>query len=136
MNANFPMLPAQREVLAPTPNPETLPFWQAAAEGRLALRYCRSCGRPHHYPRTLCAHCMSDQVEWKDAGGGGRIHAFTVMRRATVPFAIAYVELDEGPLMITNLVRCDFETLQIGQRVSLCFDLFEGGALPVFTPAP
>lgn len=122
-------------MLAPTPNPETLPFWQAAGEGRLALRYCRDCRRHHHYPRTLCAHCLSDQVEWRDAVGRGRIHALSVMRRATVPYAVAYVELEEGPLMLTNIVRCNLDALHIGDAVQLCFDTFEGGALPVFRPA-
>lgn len=127
--------PSARDILAPTPNPETLPFWQAAAEGRLALRYCRACQRHHYYPRAHCAHCLSDEVEWRDAGGRGRIHAFTVMRRAVVPYAVAYVELEEGPLMLTNIVRADLDTLRIGDAVQLCFDTFEGGALPVFRPA-
>jgi hypothetical protein len=126
--------PSAREVLAPTPNPETAPFWRAADEGRLALRYCRECGRHHYYPRALCAHCMSDAVEWKDASGRGHIHAFSVMRRAPVPYAVAYVALEEGPMMLTNIVRCDLDTLRIGQPVRLCFDTFDGGALPVFEP--
>lgn len=126
--------PSAREVLAPTPNPETVPFWQAAAQGRLALRYCRDCGRHHYYPRALCAHCMSEAVEWRDAVGRGRIHAFSVMRRAPVPYAVAYVELEEGPKMLTNIVRCDLDALRIGDAVQLCFDTFEGGALPVFMP--
>lgn len=125
--------PSAREVLAPTPNPETAPFWQAASEGRLALRHCSDCGRYHYYPRALCAHCLSDAVQWRDAAGRGRIHAFSVMRRASVPYAVAYVELEEGPLMLTNIVRCDLDALRIGDEVRLCFDSFEGGSLPVFT---
>ncbi|HLS55209.1 MAG TPA: OB-fold domain-containing protein [Zeimonas sp.] len=125
-----------REILAPTPNPETAAFWSAAGEGRLALRYCRSCGRHHHYPRAICPLCMSDATEWRAAAGGGRIHAWSVMRRAPVPYAVAYVELDEGPLMLTNIVNCDLDALRIGQRVTLAFQRFEGGALPVFEPAP
>ena len=126
--------PSARQVLAPTPNPETAPFWQAANEGRLALRYCRDCRRHQYYPRALCAHCMSDAVEWRDAAGRGRIHAFSVMRRAPVPYAVAYVELEEGVMMLTNIVRCDLDALRIGDPVALCFDTFEGGALPVFKP--
>ncbi|CAN5223762.1 Zn-ribbon domain-containing OB-fold protein [soil metagenome] len=125
--------PSAREIMAPVPNPETQPFWDAARSGRLALRYCRDCKRYHHYPRALCPFCISDAVEWRDASGRGEIHAFTIMRRASVPYAVAYVELAEGPLMLTNLVRCDFDALEIGAAVTAVFDTFEGGALPVFT---
>lgn len=127
--------PSARDVLPPTPNPETAAFWEAANEGRLALRYCRDCRRHHYYPRAFCAHCMSDAVEWRDAAGRGRIHSYSIMRRAQVPYAVAYVELDEGPLMLTNIVQCDFDALHIGDAVELCFETFEGGTLPVFRPA-
>jgi uncharacterized OB-fold protein len=125
---------ASREIMPPVPSPETEEFWNAARAGRLALRYCGSCKRFHYYPRTICPHCFSDQTEWRDAKGGGSIHVFSVMRRAPVPYAIAYVELDEGPLMISNIVNCNFDSLRIGQRVKLCFADFQGGKLPVFEP--
>lgn len=123
-----------REIMPPVSSPETEEFWTAARDGRLAVRCCRSCKRFHYYPRTMCPHCFSDQTEWRDAKGTGSIHVFSVMRHAPVPYAIAYVELDEGPLMISNIVNCDFDALRIGQRVKLCFADFEGGKLPVFEP--
>ena len=57
------------------------------------------------------------------------------MRRAPVPYAVAYVTLEEGPTMLTNIVDCDFDRIRIGQPVELRFVSFEGGALPVFTIA-
>ncbi|MEN9419674.1 MAG: hypothetical protein RI988_3295 [Pseudomonadota bacterium] len=127
--------PAQREVIAPTISVETQPFWEAAAQGRFVLKCCTSCGRFHHYPRSICPFCMSDTTEWREASGGGVVHAFSVMRRVPVPYAVAYVQLDEGPLMLTNIVRTDLDSLHIGQRVRVAFDGFDGGALPVFIPA-
>lgn len=123
-----------REIIAPVPNPETEEFWARARGGKLALKYCGSCKKHHYYPRAICPHCFSDATEWRDADGGGKIHAFSVLRRAAVPYAVAYVELTEGPLMLTNLVNCDFDKIQIGQDVRLCFSDFEGGKLPVFEP--
>lgn len=125
---------AQREVIAPTTSAETQPFWQAASEERLLLRHCTACGRYHHYPRQICPFCMSDATQWRDAAGTGTVHAFSVMRRVTVPYAVAYVALDEGPLMLSNLVRTDLDRLHIGQRVRVVFDRFDGGSLPAFTP--
>lgn len=126
---------AQREIMAPVPSPETEQFWQAAREGRLLVAHCRSCGRNHYYPRSICPHCFSDETEWKDAEGTGTIYAFSVMRRAPVPYAVAYVELAEGPRMLGNIVNCDLERLSIGQKVTLTFLDFEGGKLPAFALA-
>ena len=130
------MTPAERKFPAPVPNPETKPFWEAADEGRLLLKRCRSCGDVHYYPRAYCPFCGSGETEWQPASGGGTIYSYSVMRRAEAPYAIAYVALDEGVTMMTNLVDCDLDAIRIGQRVRLVFKPTEGGPpVPTFTPA-
>ena len=58
------------------------------------------------------------------------------MARAEVPFAMAYVTLEEGPSMMTNIVDCDFDALKIGQAVKLKFVPSENGPpMPMFAPA-
>ena len=42
-----------------------------------------------------------------------------IMRRAPVPYAMAYVTLAEGPRMVTNIVDCDFDRLKCEQAVKL-----------------
>ena len=57
------------------------------------------------------------------------------MRRADVPYIVAYVTLDEGPSMMTNIVDADADAIRIGQRVAVRFQPSEGGPpLPVFVP--
>jgi hypothetical protein len=130
------MAPAERKFPAPVPNPETKPFWESAEEGRLLLKRCRSCGEVHYYPRAYCPFCGSGETEWQPASGGGTIYSYSVMRRAEAPYAIAYVTLDEGVTMMTNLVDCDLDAIRIGQRVRLVFKPTEGGPpVPAFTPA-
>ncbi|QDO97538.1 Zn-ribbon domain-containing OB-fold protein [Ferrovibrio terrae] len=128
------MTQVQREVMPPTISPETAHFWEAARNGKLALRYCRSCKQHHYYPRSICPLCFSDETEWRDSPGRGVIHSFSVMRKAPVPYAIAYIELAEGTMMLSNVINCDLDALAIGQRVRLQFLPFDGGALPVFEP--
>ncbi|MGH7118494.1 MAG: Zn-ribbon domain-containing OB-fold protein [Acetobacteraceae bacterium] len=124
-----------RTLPAPEANPETSPYWEAAKKGVLLLRRCTTCGRAHHYPRALCPFCFSDRLEWQAASGKGTIYSFSVMQRAPVPYAIAYVTLDEGPTMLTNIVDWDFAALRIGMNVRLVCKPTEGGAaLPMFTP--
>lgn len=131
------MLQAQdRKLPAPVPNLETQAFWDAAADGKLLLKHCRACNEAHHYPRALCPHCFSDQTEWRQASGKGVIYTYSVMRRAPVPYAIAYVTLDEGPTMMTNIVECDLDAIRIGQRVTVVFKPSDGGPpVPMFKPA-
>jgi len=126
----------ERAIIAPSPFPETMSYWEAAALGKLLLKYCAACNAYHFYPRVLCPFCFSDRTEWRAAAGTGTIYSFSVMRRAEVPYAIAYVTLAEGPTMMSNIVDCDLDEIRIGQAVRLVFKPAENGQpVPMFTPA-
>jgi uncharacterized OB-fold protein len=130
------MATTERKIPAPQPNPETRAFWDGAAEGRLLLKKCLACGQVHYYPRALCPFCGSDRTEWKPSSGLGSIYSWSVMRRAEVPYAIAYVTLEEGITMMTNIVGCNLDAIRIGQRVRVVFTPTDGGPpVPTFTPA-
>jgi hypothetical protein len=125
-----------RIIPSPPMNPESEPFFDGTRAGRLLLKRCLACGELHYYPRAVCPFCSSERTEWVPAQGRGRIHSFSVMRRVEVPYAIAYVTLDEGVTMLTNLVDCDLDRLRIGDPVRLIFKPAEGGEMiPMFTPA-
>ena len=125
----------ERKILAPSINPETKPYWDAAAEGKLLVKKCTACGELHFYPRANCPFCFSDKTEWQEASGKGTIYTYSVMRRAPIPYAIGYVTLAEGPTMMTNIVDCDLNSIKIGQEVKLVFKPSEGGPpVPMFTP--
>ncbi len=127
---------SERTYTDPAINLETEPYWAAAKDGKLMLKRCNACGEPHFYPRSLCPHCGSTDVDWLESTGKGTIYSYSVMRRAKIPYAIAYVTLDEGVTMLTNIVEADFDALGIGQAVQVAFRETEGGqALPVFRPA-
>ena len=126
----------ERKIAAPPINQETQQFWDAAAEGKLLYKKCAACGEPHFYPRNHCPFCFSDKTEWQEASGRGTVYTYSVMRRAPVPYCIAYVELAEGPRIMSNIVDCDLDTVHIGQAVRLVFKPSEGGPpVPMFTPA-
>jgi uncharacterized OB-fold protein len=125
----------QRKIQAPQPTPETRAFWDAAAEGRLMLGRCNACGAVHYYPRTICPLCFSDRTQLQQASGDATIYTYSVMRRAPIPYAIAYVTLKEGPRVMTNIVDCDLDRIRIGQAVRLVFKPSDGGPpVPMFTP--
>lgn len=121
---------------APDINPETEPFWSAAREGVLLHGRCRACGEAHYYPRRICPHCGSTEVDWAPASGKGEIYSYSVLRRTRTPYALAWVRLAEGVGLMTNIVECDLDRLAIGQPVELVFVESESGQpVPMFRPA-
>jgi hypothetical protein len=126
----------ERRIAAPQPNFETQAYWDAAKQGRLVVKRCKGCGEAHHYPRAVCPYCWSDKLEWQECAGTGTIYSYSVMRRAPVPYAIAYVTLAEGPTMMSNIVDCDLDKIRVGLKVRLVFKTAEGGQpVPMFTLA-
>ncbi len=124
----------QRIIPAPLINAENRPYFDAAAQRKLLLKRCAACGKLHFYPRAICPHCFSDRTEWLEAAGTGTIYSYSVMRHG-VPYAIAYVTLDEGVTLLTNVVDCDLDALRIGQKVRAVYKPAEGGTIvPMFTP--
>ncbi|HEX4170842.1 MAG TPA: OB-fold domain-containing protein [Acetobacteraceae bacterium] len=120
---------------APDTNPETKPFWDGCAAGKLIVPRCVDTGKYIWYPRAISPFTFG-AVQWMEVSGKGKIYSLSVMKRAEVPFAMAYVELAEGPKMMTNIVDCDLDALKIGQDVKLKFVPSEGGPpVPMFTPA-
>jgi uncharacterized OB-fold protein len=142
------MTSGERSLPAPAPfvQPELAMFWEATAEARLLLPRCLDCGSTIWYPRPYCADCASTHVEWIQASGRGTVYSFTVNRRGQADLAdyrqagvyvLAYVELDEGPRVLTNIVDCEPDAVRIGQSVTVVFhDTGQGNALPRFRPAP
>lgn len=113
----------------PRPTSETQAYWDAAKEHRLLIQQCGDCNTYQFYPRPMCTHCMSSNVDWVEAGGGGTLVSFTVIGRAiSKAYAdenssvLALVKLAEGPQMMTNIVDCDPADLAIGDAVTVVFE--------------
>jgi uncharacterized OB-fold protein len=124
------------KIPSPAVTTETAQFWSKANEGQLSVPQCRSCGKFHWYPRAHCPFCTSHQVELKTASGRGTIYTFSVSRRGKDSYVIAYVTLDEGVTMMTNIVNGDAAKLAIGQPVRLAMVESENGQrVPMFEPA-
>jgi uncharacterized OB-fold protein len=124
----------------PIPTAETAHYWRAALEGRLEIQYCRGCARHQFYPRRFCTRCLSDQLDWVQASGYGRIYTYTVCHVAAhpafesrVPYAIGMIELDEGVRMLAGIVDSDVGRVSVGAPVEVCFErMSDDIALPMF----
>ncbi len=117
-------------------------FWSAAAEGRLLIQRCPSCGHGQFYPRALCVACGADP-EWEEVSGRGTVHTFTVIRqqglpafRDETPYVVAMVDLEEGPRMMGNVTGCGVEEVRVGMAVrAYAIEAAPGIGIPMWEPA-
>jgi len=135
---------AEKKYAKPLPriDEESKGFWEACERGELYVQRCEDCGTIRFYPRGLCPECLSAQTEWLRCAGTGSIYTFTVVYqnqmggfRDQLPYVLAYVELDEGPRLLTNIEGCKPEEVHIGMRVEVRFDeVSPAVTLPKFVP--
>lgn len=126
----------------PEVTPETAAYWKGCAEGELRLNRCLDCETVYHYPRAHCPDCGGDDVGWVRARGTGNVYSFAIMENRegwpdrALPHVLAYVELDEGPFLVTNLVEIDPGDVEIGMAVEVRFvpTANDNVSVPVFRP--
>lgn len=124
---------------APTITALTAPFWKAAEEGRLSIQHCEECDVHVFYPRPICPHCWSDKLVWKDASGHATLKSFSVVHKPghpgwlpIVPYTVGMVELEEGPTMLTFILRDAGDELDVGAAVHMVPTRIGGRNMPAF----
>ncbi len=128
---------------APVVTPETKPFWDAAQEEELHVQRCNTCHLYYFYPRPFCPHCFSDDVSWVQVSGRATLHSYVINHRPVPgweddgPYAIAIVELEEGPRMATNIVGIPNtpEDLVLDMPLQVCFEEQGAMKIPKFKPS-
>ena len=129
--------------IRPTINDVNRPFWEGCRRGELLLQRCTHCKRLRYPAALVCPDCLAREAEWQEMSGRGKVFSFVVFHRAyhpawegKVPYVVALIELDEGPIMLSNVVAVDNAALEIGLPVEVEFDVVDASlAIPVFAPA-
>jgi uncharacterized OB-fold protein len=126
----------------PRPTPETLHFWEGTRAGELRLQRCDDCAHTYFPPRGICPGCASERVSVFAASGRARLYSYVIHQRPVPgfrpPYAIALVELAEGPRMLSNLVGVEPtpEALPLDLPLEVCFERIDDAiTLPLFRPA-
>ncbi len=118
-------------------------FWDSCKRHAMRLQQCSACGYWRYAPSPVCHRCSSFEHEWNAVSGRGTVYSFSVIHRAPsaafaddIPYVYAVVELEEGPMMPTNLVDTPTESVRIGMPVSLSYDdVTDEVTLPKFRAA-
>ena len=128
----------------PVPTPETAFFWDKVRRHELWIQRCGACGTLFFYPRFHCPQCLSDNLEWVQASGRGTLYTYMINHRGPpgfeeeAPYAIAVVQLDEGPRMMTNIVGIENtpENLVLDMPLEVTFeDVLPEVTIPKWKPA-
>jgi len=88
------------------------PFWQGTHEHELRLQRCAPVASFSFPPQVLCRRCLAEEHDWTPTSGRATVTASWCSIAGDsgfaddVPYVVAVVELDEGPLMLTNIVGC------------------------------
>lgn len=114
-------------------------FWTGGRDGQLNIHHCRDCGGFVHPPRPVCRHCLSDNVAPKAVSGAGVVDTFTInhqpwMPGMAVPFILARITLDDAPgvILTSNVINCEVDEVNIGDRVQVTFLNQDDVWLPLF----
>src|SRR3979411_2174698 len=126
----------------PKPTPETRHFWDGTQAGELRLQRCAARGNQHFPARPVCRSCAPPRVSIFKASGKANLYSYVIHHRPvpgfTPPYAIAVVELDEGPRMMSNIVDCPQtpEALGLDLPLEAIFEKMDDEiSIPLFRPA-
>lgn len=103
------------------------PYWQAAKEEKYVLQKCNRCGGYNSYPRKWCMHCWSTELEWTPVSGNGEVVTYSIVHQPPnpaweTPYVLAVVRLAEGIQVMSNILLCDVNKVEIGMKVKVTFE--------------
>lgn len=108
---------------------ETRGFWEGTLAEELRAQQCAACGVLQFPGGPCCATCLSSDVTWRAVSGRGTVFSFTIVRHAfhptfapLVPYVVADIALDEGPIMTSMITDVDHAAVRIGMPVRVWFD--------------
>jgi uncharacterized OB-fold protein len=105
------------------------PFWEATRHGELRLQRCSDCQHVWYPAGTNCPKCLSTSFEWGQLSGRGTVWSFIVYHHCwhrgfekEIPYNVAMIQLEEGPIVISNIVDVKNEAIKVGMPVKVVFE--------------
>jgi len=108
---------------------ETRGFWEGTVAEELRIQVCGACGHKQLPGGPCCRECLSQELSWQRVSGRGRVFSYTVVHHAfhptfaaQTPYVVADIELEEGPVLTSNVTDIDPAEVGIGMPVKVWFD--------------
>jgi uncharacterized protein len=127
----------------PTITTLTAPYWEGARQHELRVQRCDECASWWFPPAELCPECLSESFTWTPVSGRAKLWSWIDMWQLYFrgfaderPYTVAFVELEEGPRMMSGLVHYDRDSLRCDMPLVVAFDAVTPEiTLPKFRPA-
>jgi uncharacterized OB-fold protein len=108
------------------------PMWASIEKHQWALQSCSECRTFRYPPAPICPNCLSMSSEWSALSGQGTIISWVVFHRQYFddyppPYNAIAVQLDEGPLVISNLEGEEPKGSWIGRKVQVTYGRHSSG---------
>ena len=101
-------------------------FWRLEQQNyKLIGEICNRCGSKIFPPRDVCPECAKPAYEPYTFSGKGEVYSHTTVHNAPqgyedyVPYAVALVKLEEGPMVTAQLTDVDPDEVKIGMPVEM-----------------
>ena len=127
--------------LLPTPDSDSMPFWEACSRKVLQFPLCTDCLTLRHPPRVICPQCRSGKYSWEPVSGKGTVYSYVIYRRsfhpslkADLPYAVALIDLEENLRIVSRIINVPMDAISIGMSVAVRFvKVDEKTMLPFFS---
>ena len=121
---------------------EWKPFWEGLQRSEVLIQQCKACGHKQFYPRYLCTAC-GGEPDWLSFDGEAVLYTYSVIRKhhqspfkQMAPYIVAMIDLGDGVRMMSNVINCDLEQVEIGMRLKPAFvEAREGLTVLYWQPA-
>lgn len=121
---------------------DTGEFWAGTKNKEFRYQQCKETGEVIFYPRRHSTASTSGELEWKVASGNATVYSYSVVRqsyhpffRNLVPYVVAWIDLEEGPRILSNVTDVAPEDVEIGMKLQLHWEEHEELCIPLFKPA-
>lgn len=112
---------------------------ESAAEGEFTIQQCQDDATYWYPPSPYCPSCLGTRFVWRGVSGQAKLWSWVVMHQPyipaftdEIPYLVAYVQLEEGPLLISTVIDAEPEELEVGMDLQVDIDFYG----PDHTPMP
>jgi len=117
-------------------------YWDYLKKHELRLQKCTKCQFIRFPASPLCPECHSNDHTWQRVKGTGSVFSWVVFHKCyfpsfakNVPYNVAMIQLDEGPIVIANIINIENSAIKRGLRVEVMFDDIDDTlTIPRFKP--
>jgi uncharacterized protein len=105
---------------------DDLPMWASMQAGKLQLQRCDSCGHFRYPPAPVCPLCLAAKATWTAVSGRGTVLSWVIFHKKyfddhVPPYNSVAVQLEEGPIIVTQLQGSEPQGSWIGETIELCY---------------